>query len=101
LFNKNIISNLLKKYFLDDLKNDKKNKQIKQIFYISLEELDNIPYYFSVDEIGSMLKASPKKLNEIIEKIVGSGYLASRTIFRSTGLKTNASMSDILSILKN
>ncbi|HEX7257438.1 MAG TPA: tRNA (guanine(10)-N(2))-dimethyltransferase [Nitrososphaeraceae archaeon] len=101
LFNKNIISNLLKKYFLDDLKNDKKTKQIKQIFYTSLEELDHIPYYFSVDEIGSMLKVSPKKLNEIIEKIARSGYLASRTIFRSTGLKTNASMSEILSILKN
>ena len=101
LFDKNVISNLLKKYLLDDLKNDKKNKQIKQIFNISLEELDNIPYYFSVDEIGSMLKASPKKLNEIIDKIISSGYLASRTIFRSTGLKTNASMSNILSILKN
>jgi len=101
LFNKNIISNLLKKYFSDDLKNDKKSNKIKQTFYTSLEELDNIPYYFSVDEIGSMLKASPKKLNEIIEKIARSGYLASRTIFRSTGLKTNASMSDILSILKN
>jgi tRNA (guanine26-N2/guanine27-N2)-dimethyltransferase len=101
LFNKNIISNLLKKYFLEDLKKDKKNKQIKQIFNISLQELDNIPYYFSVDEIGSMLKSSPKKLNEIIDKIVSSGYLASKTIFRSTGLKTNASMADILSILKN
>ena len=101
LFNKNIISNLLTKYFLNDLKTDKKNKQIKQIFNISLEELDNIPYYFSVDEIGSMLKTSPKKLDEIIDKIVSSGYLASKTIFRPTGLKTNASMSDILSILKN
>jgi len=101
LFNKKIISNLLKKYFLDDLKDDKKNKQIKQIFNISLDELDSIPYYFSVDEIGSMLKASPKKLNEIIDKIVSSGYIASKTVFRSTGLKTNASMSEILSILKN
>ena len=101
LFNKKIISNLLKKSFLDDFKNDKKNKQIKQIFNISLEELDNIPYYFSVDEIGSMLKASPKKLNEIIDKIISSGYIASKTVFRPTGLKTNASMSEILSILKN
>jgi tRNA (guanine26-N2/guanine27-N2)-dimethyltransferase len=101
LFNKKIISNLLKKSFLDDFKNDKKNKQIKQIFNISLEELDNIPYYFSVDEIGSMLKASPKKLNEIIDKIISSGYIASKTVFRPTGLKTNASMFEILSILKN
>ena len=101
LFNKKIISNLLKKSFLDEFMNDKKNKQIKQIFNISLEELDNIPYYFSVDEIGSMLKASPKKLNEIIDKIISSGYIASKTVFRPTGLKTNASMFEILSILKN
>jgi tRNA (guanine26-N2/guanine27-N2)-dimethyltransferase len=100
LFNKNIISHLLKKY-LDNLKDDKKNKKIKQIFNISLGELDNIPYYFSVDELGSMLKASPKKLNEIIDKIISSGYIASKTVFRSTGLKTNASMAEILSILKN
>jgi tRNA (guanine26-N2/guanine27-N2)-dimethyltransferase len=100
LFNKNIISHLLKKY-LDNLKDDKKNKKIKQIFNISLGELDNIPYYFSVDELGSMLKASPKKLNEIIDKIISSGYIASKTVFRSTGLKTNASMAEILSILKS
>jgi tRNA G26 N,N-dimethylase Trm1 len=48
-----------------------------------------------------MLKASPKKLNEIIDKIISSGYIASKTVFRSTGLKTNASMAEILSILKN
>jgi tRNA (guanine26-N2/guanine27-N2)-dimethyltransferase len=101
LFDKNMINKLLKKYFLDDHKNDKKYSQIKQIFSISLKELDNIPYYFSVDEIGSMLKASPKKIDLIIEKLVDSGYIASRTIFRSPALKTNASITDILSILKN
>ncbi|MGE0242369.1 MAG: tRNA (guanine-N1)-methyltransferase [Nitrososphaeraceae archaeon] len=101
LFDKNVINKLLTKYFLDDFNNDKKYKQIKQIFSISSNELDTIPYYFSVDEIGSMLKASPKKIDVIIEKLVESGYIASRTIFRSTALKTNASINDILSILKN
>jgi len=47
-----------------------------------------------------MLRTSPKKLTKIIEEIISSGYRASRTIFRPTGLKTTASMSDILSILK-
>jgi len=101
LFDKSILSNLLKKYFSNDFNNDKKNHRIKQIFEISVEELDDIPYYFSVDEIGSMLKTSPKKLSQIIEEIICSGYRASRTIFRPTGLKTTASMSDILYILKN
>lgn len=101
LFDKRIISNLIKKYFSGNFHNDKKNHQIKQIFDISIDELDDIPYYFSVDEIGSMLKTSPKKLSQIIEEIICSGYRASRTIFRPTGLKTTASMSDILYILKN
>ncbi len=101
LFDKNVINKLLTKYFLDDFNNDKKYRQIKQIFSISSNELDTIPYYFSVDEIGSMLKASPKKIDVIIEKLVESGYIASRTIFRSTALKTNASINDILAILKN
>src|SRR5215207_5091137 len=100
LFDKSIISNLINKHFSGNFNNDKKNHQIKQIFDISIEELDDMPYYFSVDEIGSMLKTSPKKLSQIIEKIICSGYRASRTIFRPTGLKTTASMSDILYILK-
>jgi N2,N2-dimethylguanosine tRNA methyltransferase len=95
-----MILNLIKKYLSGDSTNDKKNQQIKQIFDISVDELDDIPYYFTVDEIGSMLRTSPKKLTKIIEEIISSGYRASRTIFRPTGLKTTASMSDILSILK-
>ena len=100
LFDKIIITNLIKKHFSGDFNNDKKNQQIKQIFDISVEELDDMPYYFSVDEIGSKLRTSPKKLSKIIEEIICSGYRASRTIFRPTGLKTTASMSDILYILK-
>lgn len=100
LFDKSIISNLINKHFSGNFNNDKKNHQIKQIFDISIEELDDMPYYFSVDEIGSMLKTSPKKLSQVIEEIICSGYRASRTIFRPTGLKTTASMSDILYILK-
>ncbi len=101
LFDKSIISNLIKNYFSGNFNNDKKNHHIKQIFDISIEELDDMPYYFSVDEIASKLKTSPKKLSQIIEKVICSGYRASRTIFRPTGLKTNASMSDLLCILKN
>ena len=101
LFDKSIISNLLKNYFSGNFNNDKINHQIKQIFDISIEELDDMPYYFSVDEIASKLKTSPKKLSQIIEKLICSGYRASRTTFRPTGLKTNASMSDLLCILKN
>jgi len=101
LFDKNIISNSIKKYFLGNFKNDKKNHQIKQILEISINELDDMPYYFSVDEIASKLKTSPKKLSQIIEEVICSGYRASRTIFRPTGLKTNASMSDLLYILKS
>ena len=59
------------------------------------------PITFTVDEIGSMLRTSPKKLSKIIEEIICSGYRASRTIFRPTGLKTTASMSDILYYTKN
>ncbi|HEY9485595.1 MAG TPA: hypothetical protein VIQ04_03050, partial [Nitrososphaeraceae archaeon] len=101
LFDKSIISNLIKNYFSGNFNNDKINHQIKQIFDISIEELDDMPYYFSVDEIASKLKTSPKKLSQIIEKLICSGYRASRTTFRPTGLKTNASMSDLLCILKN
>jgi hypothetical protein len=55
----------------------------------------------SVIPARCLRRAGLRKRLQYLRNALGSGYLASRTIFRSTGLKTNASMSNILSILKN
>ena len=102
LFNKKILSKINETCLEEN--HFKKNhlfRQIKKIFTTSFQELDEIPYYFSLDEIGSMLRTSPIKLMETIEKLSLSGFNASRTIFRPTGFKTNASIHEILSLLKN
>jgi len=102
LYNKKILSKINEIYLEQDYsKTNRLFRQIKKIFTTSFQELDDIPYYFSLDEIGSMLRTSPIKLMELIEKLSLSGFNASRTIFRPTGFKTNASIHEILSLLKN
>jgi len=102
LYNKKILSKINEIYLEQDYsKTNCLFRQIEKIFTTSFQELDDIPYYFSLDEIGSMLRTSPIKLMETIEKLSLSGFNASRTIFRPTGFKTNASIHEILSLLKN
>ncbi|MGE5705758.1 MAG: tRNA (guanine(10)-N(2))-dimethyltransferase [Nitrososphaerales archaeon] len=102
LYDKKILSKINEIYLEQECsKTNRLFRQIKKIFTTSFQELDDIPYYFSLDEIGSMLRTSPIKLMELIEKLSLSGFNASRTIFRPTGFKTNASIHEILSLLKN
>jgi tRNA (guanine26-N2/guanine27-N2)-dimethyltransferase len=99
LYDKQVLS-IINESYKEDRSATKQLKQIQKIFTTSLEELDDIPYYFSIDEISSILKTLPMKLSDIIEKLTISGFRASRTIFRPMGFKTDASIADILSLLK-
>lgn len=99
-YNKQLIS-VVNQYLVEDGPEKGELKQIQKIFTTCLDELDGIPYYFSIDEISSILKTAPMKLSVIIEKMSSSGFRASKTILNPAGFKTNASIVDILSILKN
>ncbi|MDX1371580.1 MAG: tRNA (guanine(10)-N(2))-dimethyltransferase [Nitrososphaeraceae archaeon] len=99
-YDKQLIS-VITRYLVQDGPEKGQLRQIQKIFTTCLDELDGIPYYFSIDEISSILKTAPMKLSVIIEKISSSGFRASKTILNPAGFKTNASIVDILSILKN
>jgi len=99
-YDKQLIS-VINQYLVEDGSEKGELKQIQKIFTTCLDELDGIPYYFSIDEISSILKTVPMKLSVIIEKMSSSGFRASKTILNPAGFKTNASIVDILSILKN
>jgi tRNA (guanine26-N2/guanine27-N2)-dimethyltransferase len=72
---------------------------IFHLLQIARLELDDQPYYFTIDEVGSALKASPPSMNTILERIMRGGFRGSRTSFKPTGFKTNASMEEITMLL--
>jgi tRNA (guanine26-N2/guanine27-N2)-dimethyltransferase len=64
------------------------------------EENDDIPYYFITDEIAAKLKTSPQSVSEVIDRLSRSGYRSSRTSFDSRGFKTDATINEILTLLR-
>jgi tRNA (guanine26-N2/guanine27-N2)-dimethyltransferase len=74
-------------------------RHIFQLLHLASLELDDQPYYYTIDEVGSALKTSPPPMNTILERIAQGGFCGSRTSFRPTGFKTNASMEEIKKLL--
>ncbi len=73
---------------------------IQKSFEVVITELDSIPYYFRSDEISSYLKRNPLPLNLILEKLASNGFNASRTSLNPGAFKSDAPLSEIISILK-
>jgi len=57
--------------------------------------------YFTLDEIASKMKTSPPKLVDAIKKLQDNGFVASPTVFNSTGFRTNANIKEIFSVFSN
>ena len=74
-------------------------RHIFQLLDTATLELDDLPYYYTIDEVGSALRTSPPPMNSILERIIQGGFRGSRTSFRPTGFKTNASMEEIKGLL--
>ena len=74
------------------------NSLIK-LFNTAIDEHDEIPYYFTLDEISSILKTSPKKLDQVLSILHNHGYRGSKTAFDYTGFKTNANIRQVASIM--
>ncbi|MEM2910701.1 MAG: tRNA (guanine(10)-N(2))-dimethyltransferase [Nitrososphaerota archaeon] len=55
-----------------------------------LDEVQNIPFYYRVDEIGRKLKSSAPKPVSMVERLRSIGFSASLTHFDGQGFKTDA-----------
>jgi len=64
------------------------------------EEADASAFFYTTDNLASLLKISPPKMKHIFEKLKEKGYDAARTHFSPIGFKTNASMDEIEVIFK-
>jgi len=64
------------------------------------EEADASAFFYTTDDLASLLKISPPKMEHIFEKLEEKGYDAARTHFSPTGFKTNAPRNEIEVIFK-
>lgn len=91
------------KDFVDAMASEEKNLKVDKSCASFLEkcqeETDMPPAYFTLDELGHRKQSAPPSLSKIIEKLKGSGFRATRTSMNPTGLKTDARIDEILSLV--
>jgi tRNA (guanine26-N2/guanine27-N2)-dimethyltransferase len=71
----------------------------KKFFSIAKNELDNLPYHYTSDEFGKILRNSTLPVSTIVQRLQQEGYSSSLTVFSSTGFKTDANVSQIRHVL--
>lgn len=96
------IGKIFDKKFIEQMISEESNlvvdKKCKKILDKSILEAEMPGMYFTIDEIASMMKISPPKLEKAIEKLQKDGFLASPTSLNSTGFRTNAQINEIIEI---
>ncbi len=95
IFDKEFVQNMLLENF--KLETD---KGCEKILSKCLEEAEMAGTYYTVDEIASIMKASPPKLEKAITSLRENNFLASVTVFNPTGFRTNANINEIIKIFE-
>ena len=96
LFDKEFV----KKMYLEAENKKADKKCIKILAKAVLESQMLLPAYYTIDEIASRIKASPIKLDKVIDRLVKKGFKATVTSFNPTGFKTDAPIKEIESVFQ-
>ena len=96
IFDKEFIQDMIKEN--SKLETDKK---CEKILCKSLQETDMPGTYFTIDEIASIMKSSPPKLEKAISSLQENNFSASVTVFNPTGFKTNANVNEVIRIFES
>lgn len=64
------------------------------------EEADAPPFFYTTNDISSVLKVSPPPLQHLFDHLKEKGFLATRTHCTPTGFKTNAPLESITEVFK-
>ena len=65
------------------------------------EEADGPPFFYTTNDLSSLLKVSPPTMGHLFEALRKQGYLVTRTHCTPTGFKTNAPLSVIKEVFKH
>ena len=79
---------------------NRKMKNLQRLFSTCIREHDDIPYYFTSDEVASRLKIGPPSLATIVESLSKAGFRTSQTGLNSTAFKTTANINEIISLFR-
>jgi tRNA (guanine26-N2/guanine27-N2)-dimethyltransferase len=82
------------------IRDTKLQKMIQKLFSKCLSEHDDIPYYYTTDEIASKLKMGPPSLDKVVEKLSKAGFRTSQTGLNPTAFKTEAKINEIMTIFR-
>lgn len=98
LYNKTLIR---KMKILNEKKELQTKKKIERMLERIEQELD-VPLFYYVPFLKKQFNPqSSIKLDQLVEKLKEQGYMASRTVFEPSGVKTNASYQTVVAIIKN
>jgi len=95
IYDKDFIENIIKEF------EDGKNKPIIKIAETANQEIDLPPTYYTLDNLSSELKVVTPSLDRVISSLKDIGFLASRTTLNPIGIKTDASHSVMLRLVKD
>ncbi len=79
---------------------NKKKEAIKLTGMIANEQAISNPYY-NIHKLFRKIKRPARPMEDIIDRLNSEGFKAERTHFSGTGLRTDASVSEIYNILEN
>ncbi len=97
LHSRNYVENMIVE--LDNFEVSSK-KQIEKLLTKILDEIDSPPFFYYIPYILRYCGKEGISLLQLIESLQQNGFTVSRTVFNPEGLKTNASYSDIVEIVK-
>jgi len=95
LWIENIFDEGFSKKMKDEIEKFSVEKKCEKILEKSILESNLPPTYFTLDQIASMMKSPPLKLEKIIDKIKKIGYNASVTSLNPTGFRANCNIQEI------
>jgi len=98
LHDKNVVRTLLGLPVLSSLGT---SGRVVKFLSLVVEELDDIPFFYSVDEFSSRFRVSPPRLSRLLEVFKGFGYRVSRTHFSGVGFKTDAPLDVVEKVFKS
>ncbi len=76
------------------------DKEFRKFFNRVIEEYDTFLYY-DLHHIASLYKLRLKPIDYVIEKLREKGYNATRTTFSNYGIKTNATIEEVVDAMKS
>jgi len=98
------IDKIFDKEFVQDMiiENSKleTDKNCEKILGKCLSESEMPGTYYTIDEVASIMKSSPPKLEKAISSLIENNFLSSVTVFNPTGFRTNANIKEIIKIFE-